>query len=73
MYPNPAKSFISLSVNTLMGAGSIVVTDLYGNQVKVQTLSLGINTIDVSSFAKGIYFVSTISSKGKTTQKLLVE
>ena len=73
MYPNPAKSFISLSVNSLMGAGSIIVTDLYGKQVKAQSLSMGTNTIDVSSFAKGIYFVTMITNEGKTTKKLVVE
>jgi hypothetical protein len=73
IYPNPARSVISLNVNSLIGAGSIVVTDLYGKQVKVQSLSMGTNTIDVSSFAKGMYFVSTITSEGKTTKKLVVE
>lgn len=73
IYPNPAKSFISLSVKTLIGAGSIVITDLYGKQVKTQSLSMGTNTIDISSFAKGMYFVSTITSEGKTTKKLVVE
>jgi hypothetical protein len=73
MYPNPAKSFISLSVNTLIGAGSIVITDLYGKQVRTQALSMGNNTMDVSSFAKGIYLVSIITNEGKSTQKLVVE
>jgi hypothetical protein len=73
IYPNPAKTFFSLLVNSLVGAGSIVVTDLYGKQVKVQPLSMGTNTIDVSSFAKGMYFVSTITNEGKTTKKLVVE
>jgi hypothetical protein len=72
MYPNPAKSFISLNVKTLIGAGSIVVTDLYGKQIKTQSLSLGINTMDVSRLSKGMYFVSTITSEGKTTKKLVV-
>jgi hypothetical protein len=73
LYPNPAKSFIRLNVETLMGAGTIVVTDLYGKQIKTQSLSMGTNTIDVSSFARGIYFISTITSEGKTTKKLIVE
>jgi hypothetical protein len=73
MYPNPAKSFISLSVNTLIGAGSIVVTDLYGKQVKTQALSMGNNTMDIATLAKGMYMVSVITKEGKTTQKLVVE
>ncbi len=73
VYPNPAKSFISLKVNKLTGAGSIVVTDLYGKQLKQQALSMGTNTIDVSNFAKGMYLVSVITESGKQTQKVVVE
>jgi alpha-tubulin suppressor-like RCC1 family protein len=73
IFPNPAKSFISLNVNSLMGAGTIVVNDLYGKQVKAQSLSMGTNTVDIANLAKGMYFVSTITNEGKTTQKLVVE
>jgi len=37
MYPNPAKGAFNLNVETLIGAGSIVVTDLYGKQIKTQS------------------------------------
>ncbi|MCX6209904.1 MAG: T9SS type A sorting domain-containing protein, partial [Bacteroidetes bacterium] len=73
VYPNPAHSTINLNVRTLVGRGSIVVTDLYGKQLKTQTLSMGTNTIDVSSFAKGMYMVSVITETGKQTQKVVVE
>jgi Secretion system C-terminal sorting domain len=73
MYPNPAKSFISLFVNTLIGNGTIVVTDLYGKQIKTQSLSMGTNTVDIANLAKGVYLVSTITNEGKTTKKLVVE
>ena len=73
MYPNPAKSFISLNVDKLIGNGTIVVTDIYGKQVKVQTLSMGKNAIDIASLAKGFYLVSVITNEGKTSKKLIVE
>jgi hypothetical protein len=73
MYPNPAKTFIQLTVETVMGAGTIVVTNLYGKQVKIQSLSLGNNFVDIASLSKGIYLVSTITNEGKTTKKLIVE
>ena len=73
MYPNPAKTFIRLNVETLIGAGSIVVTDLYGKTVKNQTLSMGNNTVDIASLSKGIYLVSVQTANGKKTQKLVVE
>jgi hypothetical protein len=73
MYPNPAKGYINLNVETLVGAGSIVVTDLYGKTVKTQPLSMGTNTVNISNLSKGMYFVSTITNEGKTTKKLVVE
>ena len=73
IYPNPANSVVNLQVCKLIGAGSIVVTDLYGKQVKTQTLSMGANTIDASRFAKGMYMVSIITEQGKETKKLVVE
>ena len=73
MYPNPAKGSINLNVETLIGAGSIVVTDLYGKTVKIQPLSMGTNTVDIANLSKGMYFVSTITNEGKTTKKLIVE
>ncbi len=73
IYPNPTKSVINLQLETLVGAGSIIITDLYGKTVKTQILSIGINTIDIATLSKGIYFVSSITSNGKTTKKLVVE
>jgi len=73
MYPNPAKSVVNLQVDKLVGTGSIVITDLYGKAIKTQILSLGNNTINISTLSKGMYFVSMITSEGKTTKKLVVE
>ena len=73
MYPNPAKSFVGLQVGKLVGAGSIVITDLYGKQVKTQVLSMGNNTLDIANLSKGFYLVSIITSEGKNTKKLIVE
>jgi sugar lactone lactonase YvrE len=73
MYPNPAKGLINLNVETLVGVGSVIVTDLYGKTVKTQALSMGTNTVDIANLSKGMYFVSTITNEGKTTKKLIVE
>ena len=73
LFPNPAHATVSLKIDRLIGAGTIIVTDLYGKQQIQQPLSMGINTINVASFAKGMYFVSLITSEGKKTEKLIVE
>lgn len=73
IYPNPAKNMVSLQMNTLIGDGQIVVTDLFGKQVKQQTLSMGINQVDIANLSKGFYMISIITNEGKSTQKLIVE
>ena len=73
IYPNPTKGLVNLYVETLVGKGNIVITDVYGKQVKTQPLGLGTNTIDIANLGKGIYFVSVITHEGKTTKKLVVE
>ncbi len=73
LYPNPARSIVSLNIKALVGSGSIIVTDLYGKQLKQQPLSMGINNIDVNGLAKGMYLVSVITEEGKSTKKLIVE
>ena len=36
VYPNPARSTIRLQIEKLVGQGQIIITDLYGKQVKHQ-------------------------------------
>ncbi len=73
IYPNPAKTNFSLQVDKLVGKGQIVVTNLFGKEVKSQNLSIGINTIDINNLSKGLYLVSVITNEGKSTQKIIVE
>lgn len=73
LYPNPAKSIINIQMKTLVGDGQIIVTDIYGKQVKLQSLSMGNNQVNISSLNKGMYFVSIVTNEGKQTQKLVVE
>lgn len=73
VYPNPAHSVINLNIKTLTGKGTVVLTDLYGKQLKQQPLSIGANSIDVSNLAKGTYLMSVTTEQGKQTQKIVVE
>ena len=73
IFPNPTHSVFTIYHLPFIGAGTIVITDLYGKQVKTQALCLGNNTIDIANFSKGFYFVSVTTSEGKITKKLVVE
>lgn len=73
IYPNPAHTTISVNINSLIGAGSILIADLYGKQVKTQALSLGVNKVDVSNLIKGMYLVTVLMNNEKQIQKIVVE
>lgn len=73
LYPNPAKNIVSIQVDKLINDGQIVITDLFGKQLKSQLLSIGKNSMDVGSLSKGMYFVNLITNQNRQTQKLVIE
>ena len=73
VYPNPARNFVNLNIETLIGSGTIAISDLYGKQLKQQPLSMGKNTIDISGLKKGFYLVTIITNDGVAVKKLVVE
>lgn len=73
VYPNPSRNTVNVNIETLVGQGQLVITDLFGKQIKSQNLSMGTNSMDVSSLAKGYYLVSIVTKESKTTEKLLVQ
>ncbi len=71
IFPNPAKNQIQLLNNNAVSVG-IRIFNVLGKQVFHQS-KITDNTIDVSSFNKGIYLVK-INVDGKTkTQKLVIQ
>ncbi|MBS1605499.1 MAG: right-handed parallel beta-helix repeat-containing protein, partial [Bacteroidetes bacterium] len=53
VYPNPAKSFILVRAAS---AGYINIYSADGRPVKVQSVSTGVNTVDVSGLNPGVYY-----------------
>ncbi len=73
--PNPAKNEIRLlPLSTLKDNVMLSITNQLGQQVYSNTTSFQEQTIDISSFAKGVYTI-TISSKkqGDKSRMLIVE
>ncbi|MCX6208625.1 MAG: T9SS type A sorting domain-containing protein, partial [Bacteroidetes bacterium] len=73
LYPNPATNVVNVRMDMLAGKADMVITDVLGKQVKVQSLSLGNNEIDITGLSKGFYLVSITTKGGKQNQKLVVE
>ncbi|MEG1028239.1 MAG: T9SS type A sorting domain-containing protein, partial [Oscillospiraceae bacterium] len=58
VYPNPANSILNIDSNAQEGI-KITIVDIAGKTLAEQTLKTGNNTINISSFANGVYFIKT--------------
>ena len=56
VYPNPAKEFVTVSVE--VESGTIRILNLLGQEMGVYNINSNLTSIDVSNFGEGIYFVS---------------
>ena len=71
LYPNPAKSFVTLEFETLEENTLLQILDINGRRVRTFDLKAGVETlrIDLGDLPKGVYTVIL----GNTAKKLIVE
>ena len=69
LYPNPTDG--NLSINTSEKIINIAVYNIIGEKIVCNT-KLKNNKIDISSLNDGIYFIETITQKGKITKKIIL-
>ena len=71
LYPNPAKSFVTLEFEALKENTLLQILDINGRRVRTFDLKAGQETlrIDLGDLPKGVYTVML----GNTTKKLIVE
>lgn len=72
IFPNPSKSILNLNIDMLDGAGTIVISDIYGKKLKTKNSSLGLNVINISDVSSGIYFITLKTDLGTKTKKIIV-
>ena len=70
MYPNPASS--TTVIKSTSGLKKISVHSLSGQLLLDEKISTNQYNLNVSSFAKGVYFLGVTNEKGKSVTKLLV-
>ena len=68
VHPNPTSDYLFISSENSM-IDSITIYSLTGK--KVLEDSKGVNSIDVSSLSKGMYFIEVYSDTGKTIKKFI--
>ena len=71
LYPNPAKSFVTLEFEALKENTLLQILDINGRRVRTFDLKAGVETlrIDLGDLPKGVYAIML----GNTTKKLIVE
>jgi predicted lipoprotein len=70
--PNPADNYVTVSVGTV-GNATMKVVDVLGNVVMTDVITDGTETINLSDFKNGVYFIQVESSESKLmTRKLIV-
>lgn len=79
LYPNPTNSKLNINIanNSLAGKWNMAVNNLLGEKVSTSELNLenGTNTLslDVNSYASGIYFITFNNGAQSTTRKFVKE
>ncbi|NOU59246.1 fibronectin type III domain-containing protein [Marinifilum caeruleilacunae] len=70
LYPNPAKDFVNLFIQGNIQS-RVRISSITGKTIKVVTLDLENNTLDVSDLPSGMYFISIEDGEEVVTKKLL--
>lgn len=71
LFPNPTSNILQINMTRLVNEGNVLITDATGKIIKTQKLSIGLNKIDVSNFANGIYFINYQSNEKMSTKKFI--
>jgi hypothetical protein len=74
IYPNPFTSDVYVDFSTLSGGqATITVTNINGQQLLERSINTTkqVEKVDLSSLAKGIYFVNATSDTGTTIVKVI--
>lgn len=73
IFPNPSQSDVSVLIHPDLYGSQLTVYSSKGEQVfQIQHLVSGMNSFDVSTYAKGVYTVILTNGEYKSEQKLLV-
>ena len=74
LYPNPASGKVNIRLDKAMDA-EIKIYSLVGSVLVRQETNQIMNSVDVSSFARGIYFVNVVNKANQKTytQKLIIQ
>jgi hypothetical protein len=70
VYPNPTKAVVTVALNS---SAKAEILDVLGKVIYTQDLKAGKNTIDLSDFNTGVYFLSLDNNGSLYTTKIIKE
>ena len=73
VYPNPTSGLISISLKNNVSEVRVEITDVIGKAVIIKTLSDSKTDIDLSGYAKGVYFIKLSNGEETVTRKIVVQ
>lgn len=73
VFPNPSNGTFYISIPQENITATAVITDMNGQQLTSKQLSHGVNAIDITGFAKGLYFVTVKNAQGLSVQKIILQ
>ncbi len=78
IYPNPSDGVFTISVSNLNArTADLRIINVIGNEVLHETLSRGegqfTTTIDLNSFAKGLYYIKLEANKFSAVRRVVIK
>jgi hypothetical protein len=67
-FPNPAKDKLTISLNS---PASYSLVSMLGQEIQRGAFTFGDNTLDISNFTNGLYFLNVKTSQGTATKKII--
>ena len=71
VYPNPTKAFLKIQFNNSLQVSVVSIYNALGKELL--SFNKDYETIDISKFAKGVYFLKIKTNKGAVTKKIIKE
>ena len=74
LYPNPATTSLTLALSKGEGIATIIITDVFGKEIKQSQTENKTTDIDISNLQNGIYLITVTDKKslGKSVKKFVV-
>ncbi len=70
VYPNPTTGKVTVAISS---EAQVVIMNMIGEVLSTEKVSSGLNQIDLSAYANGIYFVNIIQNNSSKAIKLIKE